>query len=210
MAITITPCMQSFLKFATGRVRQQIKALLMMQKQLLELELTSLAAKIVRMDVVANTFSQTMDRLQNQYLRPVEAQLAQLPFEEFKTCPELANTVGDIHNIYFEKKSELLRKTYHFAQYGFASNYFLTLRERLQNQLDKTNAYIDYIDGVSVADISPGQSVYVYTQNTDSEGVSYPITRTGVIDSVGLTTVVVTMDDTGANETFSFSDIQLQ
>jgi len=56
MAAPLSECAKSFLRFATGRVRQQLKLALQTYKQLLQIQLTALVAKIGRGDFIAARF----------------------------------------------------------------------------------------------------------------------------------------------------------
>ena len=66
----------------------------------------------------------------------------------------------------------------------------------------------EYLDNVASLDLTTGDNVYVYTNETDAGNNTYPITRTGTIDSVGATTFGVLMDDTSLVETFDGTDLQ--
>jgi len=208
MAAPLSECAKSFLRFATGRVRQQLKAALQTYKQLLQIQLTALVAKIGRGDFIAARFQNGINAL-NTLIGPIEKQIAQLPLAEFRTCQDLSFTLGNFENNYFKLKSELLEKTYKFAQFGFASAHANNLRDNLENQLDKVDQMIAYLDSVAHLDLLEDQEVYVYTQETDANGIEYPITREGtIVSSVPGVTVDILMDDTGAVESFAATDIQ--
>lgn len=203
---TLTPCMKSFLKFLTARVRQQIKALLQSYKTLLEIQIAALGAKIARMDIVQNFYNAQLNAL-NVLLKPYESQLAMWPFEEFKSCAELSGILGDIQTDYGKFKGRILGKTYQIAQHGFATKYFVQLRDAAQSRLDQVTSYIEYIENIAMLDLTAGQAVYVYTQNTDANGKKYPVTKKGTVASVGATTVSVNVDGEGT-QSFSFSEVQ--
>ena len=65
-----------------------------------------------------------------------------------------------------------------------------------------------YIDNVAALALLPADPVYIYTAEEDNSGNTYPLTRTGTIDSISATTVDVLMDDTGGIETFNATSIQ--
>lgn len=207
MAVLLSDCAKAFINFLTGRYRQQLKQLLQNTRKLIEIELTSLVAKIARLDIIALTFVNGLNSL-NTVLQPIESQLAQIPFSEFRNCAQVSGTLGELQNIYFDKKSEYTDILYKNAQFTFARSHAINLRDKLQNQLDVVDAMIEYLDNIASLDLLTGDNVYVYTQETDSNNNSYPVTRLGTIDSVGATTSDILMDDTGQIETFDGTDIQ--
>ena len=207
MAEPLSTCAKEFIRFLTGRYRQQLRTLLQTYKQLIQIELASLVAKITRMDIIAATFQTELNAL-NTLLRPLESQMAQLPLGEFADCSQIAATFGNIENIYFEKKAEYTDFAYKTAQFTFASAHANNLRNKLENQLDFVDSMILYIDNVAALNLLPSDDVYIYTSENDSSGNTYPITRTGTIASVATTTVDVLMDDTSAVETFSATSVQ--
>ncbi len=207
MAEPLSTCAKEFINFLTGKYRQQLRTLLQTYKQLISIELASLVAKITRMDIIAQTFQAELQALET-LLRPLESQMAQLPLGEFKNCIQIASTFGNIENIYFEKKAEYTDFLYKTAQFTFASAHVANLQIKLENQLDFVDSMILYIDNVAALDLLPSDPVYVYTSEEDSSGNTYPLTRTGTIDSVSATSVDVLMDDTGGIETFNATSIQ--
>ena len=207
MAEPLSTCAKEFINFLTGKYRQQLRTMLQTYKQLIDIELSSLVAKITRMDVIALAFQTELNAL-NTLLRPLESQMAQLPLGEFDKCVQIAATFGDIENIYFEKKAEYTDFLYKTAQFTFASAHVFNLRNKLQNQLDFVDSMILYIDNVAALALLPADPVYVYTSEEDSSGNTYPLTRTGAIDSISATTVSVLMDDTASIETFNATSIQ--
>ena len=207
MAEPLSTCAKEFINFLTGKYRQQLRTMLQTYKQLIDIELSSLVAKITRMDIIALTFQTELNAL-NTLLRPLESQMAQLPLGEFDKCVQIASTFGNIENIYFEKKAEYTDFLYKTAQFTFASAHVANLRNKLQNQLDFVDSMILYIDNVAALDLLPTDPVYVYTSEEDSSGNTYPLTRTGTIDSISATTVSVLMDDTSSIETFNATSIQ--
>jgi len=118
MAQPLSTCAKEFIRFLTGRYRQQLKTLLQTYKQLIQIELASLVAKITRMDIIAQTFQIELNAL-NTLLRPLESQMAQLPLGEFADCSQITATFGNIENIYFEKKAEYTDFLYKNAQFTF-------------------------------------------------------------------------------------------
>lgn len=207
MAEPLSECAKSVFRVLTGRIREQLITLLRTYKELLEIELASLVSMVNRGDVVAALFTKTMNNIQT-VLDPIEEQLAQIPFVEFKRCPDLKATVGNIENLYFDKKAELSGLAYRYAQFGFATAWVTSLRDKLEEQIDIIDQMIIYIDNVASLNLTPSSAVYVYTREEDALGNKYSITREGVIDTVGVTEVIVTMNDTGANETFSPAEVQ--
>ena len=207
MAEPLSTCAKEFINFLTGKYRQQLRTLLQTYKQLVEIELASLVAKITRMDVIALSFQTELNAL-NTLLRPLESQMAQLPLGEFDKCTQIASTFGAIENIYYQKKSEYIDFLYKTAQFTFASAHIANLRIKLENQLDFVDSMILYIDNVASLDLLPADPVYVYTSEEDSSGNTYPLTRTGTIDSISATSVDVLMDDTGGIETFNATSVQ--
>ena len=207
MADPLSTCAKEFINFLTGKYRQQLKTLLQTYKQLVEIELASLVAKITRMDVISIGFQAELNAL-NTLLRPLESQMAQLPLGEFDKCIQIASTFGSIENIYYEKKAEYTDFLYKTAQFTFASAHIGNLRNKLENQLDFVDSMILYIDNVAALALLQGDDVYVYTSEEDSSGNTYPLTRTGIIDSISAVSVDVEMDDTGGIETFSATSIQ--
>lgn len=207
MAVVLSECAKAFIRFVTGRVRQQLKLLLQTFRQLIQIELATLVATIGRMDFIASGFQNKLNLLLT-LLEPIEAQLTQLPFEELRGCAQLEGTLGELENLYFDKKAELLDIVYKQAQFGFASSRANDIRNRLENQLDIVEAMIRYIDGVAALELISGSSVYVYTKETDLNGNSYPVTRGGIIQGAPGITVDVLMDDTGQVETFNATEIQ--
>ena len=207
MAEPLSTCAKEFINFLTGKYRQQLRTLLQTYKQLVEIELASLVAKITRMDVISISFQTELNAL-NTLLRPLESQMAQLPLGEFDKCIQIASTFGSIENIYYEKKSEYTDFLYKTAQFTFASAHIANLRIKLENQLDFVDSMILYIDNVASLALLPADPVYVYTSEEDSSGNTYPLTRTGTIDSISATSVDVLMDDTGGIETFNATSVQ--
>lgn len=207
MAEPLSTCAKEFIRFLTGRYRQQLKTLLQTYKQLIQIELASLVAKITKMDIIAQTFQLELNAL-NTLLQPLESQMAQLPLGEFDKCTQIASTFGNIENIYFEKKADYTDFLYKTAQFTFASKHAANLQNKLENQLDFVDSMIIYIDNVAALDLLPTDAVYIYTSEEDSSGNTYPLTRTGTIVSTSATSVSVTMDDTGGVETFNATDIQ--
>ena len=207
MANPLSTCAKEFINFLTGKYRQQLRTLLQTYKQLVEIELASLVAKITRMDVISISFQTELNAL-NTLLRPLESQMAQLPLGEFDKCIQIASTFGAIENIYYQKKSEYTDFLYKTAQFTFASAHIANLRIKLENQLDFVDSMILYIDNVASLDLLPADPVYVYTSEEDSSGNTYPLTRTGTIDSISATSVDVLMDDTGGIETFNATSVQ--
>ena len=207
MAEPLSTCAKEFINFLTGKYRQQLKTLLQTYKQLVEIELASLVAKITRMDVIAKGFQAELTAL-TTLLRPLESQMAQLPLGEFDKCIQIASTFGSIENIYYEKKAEYTDFLYKTAQFTFASAHITNLRNKLVNQLDFVDSMILYIDNVAALALLPADPVYVYTSEEDSSGNTYPLTRTGTIDSISAVSVSVAMDDTGGIEIFSATSIQ--
>lgn len=207
MASPLSDCAKSFIRFVTGRQRQQLKQLLLSYKMLIQIELTALISKLGRNDIIAQLYKNTINEL-DTLLKPIENQLAQLPFGEFSNCADISFTVGNIENIYFDKKAELLGASYKGAQLGFASAHAQNLRNNLENQLDKADQLITYLDNIAHLDLLPSDSVYVYTSEEGVDGTTYPITRTGVIQGTPGITVSVLMDDTGEVEVINAADVQ--
>lgn len=207
MAEPLSTCAKEFINFLTGKYRQQLRALLQTYKQLIEIELASLVAKITRMDIISLTFQTELNAL-NTLLRPLESQMAQIPLGEFDKCLQIASTFGAIENIYFEKKAEYTDFLYKNAQFTFASAHIANLRNKLENQLDFVGSMLLYLDNIASLDLLPTDPVYVYTSEEDSAGNTYPLTRTGTIDSITATSVDVLMDDTGGIETFNAASVQ--
>ena len=207
MAEPLSTCAKEFIRFLTGKYRQQLKTLLQTYKQLVQIELASLVSKITRMDVIAAKFQIELNAL-NTLLQPLESKMAQLPLGEFADCTQIASTFGNIENIYFEKKADYMDFAYKTAQFAFASTHIANLQIKLENQLDFVDSMIIYIDNVASLSLLPADPVYVYTSEEDSSGNTYPLTRTGEIVSVSAATVVVDMDDTGIQETFNATSIQ--
>ena len=207
MAEPLSTCAKEFINFLTGKYRQQLRTLLQTYRDLISIELASLVAKITRMDIIAQTFQAELQALET-LLRPLESQMAQLPLGEFEDCIQIASTFGSIENIYFEKKAEYTNFLYKTAQFTFASAHAANLQNKLENQLDFVDSMILYIDNVASLDLLPSDPVYVYTAEEDSSGNTYPLTRTGTIDSISATSVDVLMDDTSSIETFSATSVQ--
>ena len=207
MAEPLSTCAKEFINFLTGKYRQQLRTLLQTYRDLISIELASLVAKIIRMDIIAQTFQVELQALET-LLRPLESQMAQLPLGEFEDCIQIASTFGNIENIYFEKKAEYTDFLYKTAQFTFASAHVANLQIKLENQLDFVDSMLIYIDNVAALDLLPSDPVYVYTSEEDSSGNTYPLTRTGTIDSISASTVDVLMDDTSGIETFNATSIQ--
>ena len=207
MADPLSTCAKEFINFLTGRYRQQLRTLLQTYRELISIELASLVAKITRMDVIAQTFQLKLQALET-LLRPLESQMRQLPLGEFDKCTQIASTFGAIENVYLEKKAEYTDFLYRTAQFTFASAHANNLRNKLENQLSFIDSLILYIDNVASLDMLPNDAVYVYTSEQDSEGNTYPLTRTGEITSTSGTSVSILMDDTGQIETFSATSVQ--
>ena len=207
MAEPLSTCAKEFINFLTGKYRQQLRTLLQTYKQLIDIELSSLIAKISRMDVIALTFQTELQALET-LLRPLESQMAQLPLGEFDKCIQIASTFGNIENIYFEKKAEYTDFLYKTAQFTFASAHANNLGNKLQNQLDFVDSMILYIDNVAALDLLPAEPVYIYTSEEDNAGNTYPLTRTGTINSISAISVDILMDDTGNIETFNATSVQ--
>lgn len=203
----LSDCAKSFIRFVTGRQRQQLKLLLQTYKQLIQIAIGSLVAKIVRMDIISQTFQNGINSI-NTLLGPIENQLAQLPFSEFLNCTQVAGTLGNLENLYFEKKQEYNDIVFKNAQFAFASTHANNLRNKLENELDIVDKMITYIDSYASLDLLDGDGVYVYAQEEDTNGNTYPITRQGTIQGTPAINVSVLMDDTGGVETFNATQIQ--
>lgn len=204
----LSECLKGFINALTARPRQQFKALLYSYKQLLQIELAKLSSMVGRNDLLQQFYTNAINGFEDT-LKPIESSLSQIPFTEFKACPGVVGTFGDIQNIYFDAKNQVRTLTYKYAQLGFSSTYFEDLRNNVENKLQTVDAVIEYVDSVATFQMEPSDPVIVYTNNTDTAGKKYPVTRTGVIAILSGTDVTVTMDDTGANETFDATEVQV-
>lgn len=206
----LSECLKGFINALTARPRQQFKALLYSYKQLLQIELAKIQAMLAAQDRLSSFYTAAINGL-DETLKPLEAALSQIPFKEFKACDSVTGLDLDIQNIYLDKKNELRILTYKYAQFGFANTYFGDLRNNIENKLDQLTTIITYIDNLATSNMDDDDPVIVYTNNTDAAGNKYPVTRTGKIATNGINGIyiTVTMDDTGANETFDATEVQV-
>lgn len=202
----LSECARAFFRTLTAKPRMLLKQMLLATIQLLEIELAALKMKISSNDLL-RIFYEAQIVAAEAILKPLEAQMAALfadfPVTELKACPELHfNLLGNIENIYLDKKKELTSILYKTAQLGFLETYTLDYTNIAENKLNKMKQMVEFLDSLARLDFAAGENVYVYTAITDVDGKQYPVTRKGIFQSWSGTTANIYMSDTKIIESF--------
>lgn len=203
----LSECARAFFRVLTARPRQLLKQMLMTMIQFLEIELAMLKMKISANDIL-KLYYEAQIAAAEAILKPLEAQmasfLAMFPLTELKACPDIKfNLLGNIENIYNDKKRELTSILYKKAQLGFLETYTLDYTNILENKLNKMKQMVEFLDNLASLDFAAGENVYVYTNTVDVDGKKYPVTRKGIFQSWSGTTANIYMNDSKAIEDFN-------
>lgn len=206
-SILLSECAKAFFRVLTARPRQLIKQMLMTMIQFLEIELAMLKMKISANDIL-KLYYEAQIAAAEAILKPLEAQmssfLATFPLNELKACPEIQfNLLGNIENIYNDKKRELTTISYKYAQLGFVEYRLQDTIKIAENKLNKMKQMVEFLDNLASLRFTANENVYVYTNTVDVYGKKYPVTRKGVFQSWSGTTANIYMNDTQTIEDFN-------